>query len=237
MFLILPVIITALLSSTMAETPQWIDSAEAQYSIAATEYDNVRLQKTAEFILQNLTSEQQLPKGILLLGLTYWHQELIAYCLDTPSDVSRYGKLAIKQLNAAEKAGADSYLTASHKALACLLLASQSLGQGILYGPRSAKELKKAQSANPRGYFTLLVEAINLSQAPSFVGGNPQRAVVLLENMMKVFPDSIDVKIHLTAAYFKIGRISDARRLIAPIVNSNPRNLLGRKIAGMLPAN
>jgi predicted Zn-dependent protease len=59
----------------------------------------------------------------------------------------------------------------------------------------------------------------------------PKKALVLLQNMAKIFPDSIDVKIHLSDAYSKVGRSEEARRLIEPIVNSQPFNLLARKIA------
>jgi tetratricopeptide (TPR) repeat protein len=219
------------LSFTTAEPSSWIDSMVLQYSIAAKNYNIVLLQKSAEFITRQPIEEQQKPQALLLLGFIYWRQELIAYCSNTPAEINQYGKLAIEKLNEAEKAGADKYLTASHKALSCQLLAGQNIGKGAIYGPRAAKELKKAQSENPQGYFSLLVEAINANQAPSFAGGSPKKAVILLEKMATDFPDSIDVKIHLSEAYSKIGRSEDARYLIEPIVNSQPFNLLARKIA------
>jgi hypothetical protein len=228
---ILFIIIKGFLTLATAEQPPWLDSAASRYSIAAGQYDLGLLRESAEFITRRSIDEQQMPQALLLLGLTNWRLELIAYCTNAIDDINRNGKLAIEKLNEAEKAGADMYLTASHKALACQLLAGQSISKGAIYGPRAARELKKAQAANPQGYFSLLVEAINANQAPSFAGGSPKKAIVLLQNMAKIFPDSTDIKIHLSAAYSKVGRSEDARSLIEPIVNSQPFNLLARKIA------
>jgi hypothetical protein len=233
---ILFILTQGVLSFATAEPSSWIDSTETKYSIAAREYDTEALRKTAELINQRSIKEQQAPRVLLLLGFIFWRQELIAYCSNTTAEINRYGKSAIEKLNGAEKAGADIYLTASHKSLACQLLAGQSIGKGAIYGPRAAKELKKAQAANPQGYFSLLVEAINANQAPSFAGGSPKKAVILLEKMAMDFPDSIDVKIHLSEAYSKVGRTEDAYRLIMPITKAYPSNLLARRIAAKLPA-
>jgi tetratricopeptide (TPR) repeat protein len=232
---ILPILMFFLISNTPAQPFLWIDSTEASYSIAATGYDRDALRKTAEFITQKTIQEQQAPRALLLLGFILWRQELIAYCLNTHTEVGYYGKMAIETLNKAEKAGADRYLTASHKALACQLMAGQSISKGAVFGPRAAGELKKAQALNPQGYYSLLIGAINANQAPSFAGGNPKKAVILLEKMATDFPDSTDVKIHLADAYSKVGRSEDAYRLITLVTKANPSNLLARKIAAKLP--
>jgi hypothetical protein len=232
---LLIIITQTIFTVATAEPSSWIDSLEYQYSIAAKNYNIVLLQKSAEFITQQPIDEQQKPQALLVLGLIYWRQELIAYCSNTTVEINRYGKLAIKKLNKAEKTGADMYLTASHKALACQLLAGQSFSNGTIYGPRAATELKKAQRANPQGYFTLLVEAVNANQAPPFAGGNPEKAVLLLDKLATAYPDSIDVKIHLSEAYIKTDRVTDARKLIMPITKAYPSNLLARKIAAKLP--
>lgn len=225
----------ALVCFAAAEPSSWIDTARSRYSVAATTYDAASLQKTAEYITRQPAAEQQNPRTLLLLGLIYWRLELIAFCSNAPADITRHGKSALQTLDIAENAGADPYLTGSHKALACQLLATQGISSGATYGPRAAKELKKAQAANPKGYFSLFVEAINTNQAPSFAGGNPKKAVVLLEKLADDFPDSIDVKIHLSEAYSKVGRSEDASRIITPIVQKFPSNLLARKIAAKLP--
>lgn len=234
-FLFLPIVMFLLRSTTPAEPSLWIDSAASLYSIAAKNYNIELLQKSAEFITRQPVEEQQKPQTLLMLGLIYWREELIAYCSNITPEINRYGKLAIDKLNEAEKAGADIYLTASHKALASQLLAAQSIGKGAIYGPRAAAEIKKSKVANPQGYFSLLIEAINANQAPSFAGGSSKKAVILLEKMEKDFPDSIDVKIHLSEAYIKVGRSEDAYRLIMPITKAYPSNLLARKIAAKLP--
>ena len=106
--------------------------------------------------------------------------------------------------------------------------------KGAKYGPRAASELKKAQKANPEGYYSLLVEAINACQAPSFAGGSPKKAALLLEKMANDFPDSADVRIHLADAYIRLARYEEASTLILPIVKSDSSNLLAKKIAAKL---
>jgi hypothetical protein len=231
---ILTILSAVLPSLTWAGQDSWIDSAASEYSFASMQYDSVMLQKTIELINQHPLAEQQSPRALLLRGLIFWRLELIAYCLDKKTGMNRYGEMAIAALNEAEKAGADQCLTASHKALASQLLAGQGMRKGVIYGPRAGAELKKAQKANPLGYYPQLVEAINANQAPSFAGGNPKKAVALLEKMAVIFPDSIDVKIHLADAYLHVGRKEDGRNLLVSIVNSYPSNLLAYKIAGKL---
>ena len=217
-----------------AEPASWIDSVEYRYSFAAEKYDGALLEKIARFITRQPDGEQRKPQALLLLGLIYWRMELIAYCSNASALIKKNGKLAVEKLHEAERAGADVYLTAGHKALASQLLAGLSISSGAMYGPRIATELKKAQKANPTGYYSLLVEAINVNQAPSFVGGSPKKAVVLLEKMALDFPDSIDVKIHLSEAYGKVGRFNEAMEVIKPIIKAHPDNLLARKIAAEL---
>jgi hypothetical protein len=232
---VLIIIPAAFRSFAIAEPHSPIDSATAMYDTAARRYDTGLLKNAADIISRQLIVEPQSPRALLALGLVYWRFELIGYCLNNGSAVSRYGKMAIERLLEAEKAGADVYLTASHKALASQLLAGQSMIKGAYYGPRAAAELKKAQKANPQGYYSLLIEAINANQAPSFAGGNPRNAVALLEKMAKMFPDSIEVNIHLAEGYLKTGQTEDARKLIVSLIKEAPFNLLAKKVAAKLP--
>jgi predicted Zn-dependent protease len=101
----------------------------------------------------------------------------------------------------------------------------------MVYGPRSAKEIRKAKEADSGGYFSLLAEALSLCWAPKFAGGNVKKGAMMLDKMAGQFPDSVDVRIHLAYAYWESGRGADARRLIAPIVKAYPANLLARKVA------
>jgi tetratricopeptide (TPR) repeat protein len=214
-----------------AESIPWLDSAAAQYNKAGERYDSVALRQTAEFIERQPKEEKQTSGALLALGLVYWRLELIAFCKGDNSGVNRFGTTAIETLHSAEKAGADVYITASHKALASQLLASLGIIKGAKYGPRAASELKKAQNANPQGYFTQLVEAVNANRAPSFAGGSPKKAVELFEKMATTFPDSIDVKIHLADAYKQVGRKDDASKTIELVAAAFPYNLLAKKIA------
>jgi len=234
MILIVNIMIAGILHATSATEPSWIDTAESRYSIAATQYDSGALRDIANFITLKPADEQKTPRALLLLGCVVWRQQLIAFCNNSESDIMRFGKAAVKTLNEAEKAGADIYLTSSYKALAYQLMAGQGINNGALNGPLAGKELKKAQKANPKGYYSQLVEGINTNQAPSFVGGSPKKAIALFEKMTKIFPDSADVKIHLSEAYGKTKRKEDAQRLIESVVKAYPANLLARKIAKQL---
>ncbi|NLD94660.1 MAG: tetratricopeptide repeat protein [Fibrobacter sp.] len=235
--ILLLIIVTAGPLHASADTSSsWIDSAESRYSAAATQYDMEALRNLADVITLKPVDEQKKPRALLLHGCVLWRLQLIAFCKNSEKDILRYGKVSVKKLKEAETAGADMYLTASYKALAYQLMAGQGINNGAINGPLAAKELKKAQKANPKGYYTLLVEAINANQAPSFAGGSPQKAIVLFEKMISAFPDSVDVKIHLAEAYGKAGRKEDARQLIAPVVKEYPSNLLAWTIADRLAA-
>lgn len=235
-FTALALFIIVLHSLLGAQQNAWIAAAEAAYNNAAKQYDSKLLQEIAGSIAQKPLAEQQSPQAILLDGLINWRLELIAYCTENKSAMEIYGSKALIKLDEAEKAGSDVYLTASHKALVSQLLSGLGIRKGALYGPRSATELKKAQKANPEGYFSLLVDAITTLKAPSFVGGNPKKAVTMFEKMVRTFPDSIDVKIHLADAYGTLGRRNDAQMILAPVVTTYPSNLLARKIAATLKA-
>ena len=208
----------------------WIDSMESIYASASRDYDSISLMNAARSIDKRPLMDRQSPRALLIRGLIYWRMELIAYCSNEKVRLLRYGSIALSTLNEAEKAGVDPYLTSSHRAFACQLIAGLGISKGAIYGPRSAAETKKARLVNPQGYFTLLATAVNASQAPSFAGGNPKKAVVLLEKMEQEFPDSIDVKIHLARAYRRSQRLTDARAVIQPIIQSHPKNLLARMI-------
>ena len=213
-----------------AEELSWLDSTESAYAAASRDYESAALMDAAEAINKRPLIDRQSPRTLLLLGLMYWRMELIAYCSNDKARISHYGGLALSTLDEAEKNGADPYMAAGHRALACQLIAGQGIVKGAKYGPRAAAELKKARKANPQGYYSLLVEAINTSQAPSFAGGDPAKAALLLEKMEKEFPDSIDVKIHLSRAYRKAKRLADARAEIQPIIKAHPKNLLARMV-------
>jgi hypothetical protein len=223
-----------LLSSANAESYSWIDSAQVVYVAAAKRYDSVMLRKTAGFISGQPPAQRRNPRALLLWGLVYCRLELIAYCVNNTKGVERYGETAVTLLDDAEKAGADKYITASHRALVCQLIYVQGGFKALPFGFRSAKERKKAKQANPQGYFTLMTEALNTERAPSIAGGNPKKAVALFEHMAMQYPDSIDVRIQLADSYSRVGRKDDGRKLIEPITAAHPDNLLARKVASFI---
>jgi tetratricopeptide (TPR) repeat protein len=197
-------------------------------------FDRTLLEKTAETVSRQPAPERGNAKALLLLGMVYWHLENMAYCSDDDGAVERWGLKAVAALNEAEQAKADVYLTASHKAFAYQLLASLGMLKAMKYGPLSGDELKKAQKANPQGYFTLMVDAVNASKAPPFAGGDLKRAILMFQKLSKDYPDSVEVRIHLADAYARTNKRDEARALIDPIVKSNPSNLFAAKVASKL---
>ena len=216
---------------TLAQQTAWIDSATSQYIAGCRRYDRLLLEKTGDLITRQTGPERGSAKATLLLGLIYWQLEAIGNCVDDDAAVEHWGVMAIDALNEAEKANADPYLVASHKALASQLLAGLGMLKAMKYGPMSQDELKKAQKANPKGYFTLLDDAVNTSRAPVFAGGDLKKAIVMLEQMAKDFPDSVEVRIHLADAYIRVGKREEARAIIIPIVQGNPSDLFAAKVA------
>jgi tetratricopeptide (TPR) repeat protein len=223
-----------LANASEATASSWLDSAASRYTVAAKQYNMDSLRNIADYISRKPANEQKTPEALLLLGCVVWRQQLIAYCINSESDIMRYGKESVKKLNEAEKAGTAIYLTASYKALAYQLMAGQGINNGAINGPLAGKELKKAQKANPQGYYALLVEGINTYQAPSFVGGSPQKAIAIFDKMIASFPDSVDVKIHLANACIKAKRMEKAIRLLESVITDYPANLLAQKIAEQL---
>jgi hypothetical protein len=214
-----------------AGQPIKIDSAESIYASASRDYDSVSLKQAAAAIQGQPDTLRNSSRALLALGLIYWRLQLIGYCVNDVSRIVRYGDSALTTLDKAEKAGADAYLAASHRALSSQLLAGLGVRKGMVYGPKSAREISKAKKADSTGYFTLLAEALSRCRAPKFAGGDLAKGVVMLEKTAGQFPDSADVKIHLAYVYWKAGRGADARRCIAPIVKCFPANLLARKVA------
>jgi hypothetical protein len=214
-----------------AEQSIGIDSAGSLCASASRNYDSVSLKQAAAALRGLPEPDRDSSRALLTLGLIYWRLQLIAFCVNDDGRIVRYGDSALTTLDKAEKVGADLYLAASHRALASQLLAGLGLRKGMVYGPRSAREIRKAKKADSAGYFSLLAEALSMCRAPKFAGGDPKKGVVVLETMAGQFPDSVDVKIHLAYAYGKAGREADARRCIEPLVKDCPDNLLARKIS------
>ncbi|MCU0608744.1 MAG: tetratricopeptide repeat protein [Chitinispirillaceae bacterium] len=225
------VLFLCIASAPVSSGQSTLDSTETLFAIAALNYDVAALSEIASLVDRQPESDKQVPQALLLRGLVSWRLALVAFCSNDKPRIIKAGKRSLELLEAAEQGGADVYLAASHRALVCQLLASTGIQNGALYGPRSASEVKKAKAANPKGYFALLAEAMNVSRAPAFAGGSPAKAAALLETLSSRFPDSIDVKIHLADAWSRSGRAADARKIITPIVDSFPANLLARKVA------
>lgn len=200
------------------------------FSLAATSYDSASLVDISQKTDAHLAKDPVNAPGLLLAGLVAWRLELIAFCKGDNEQLSKYGLLTLDFLERAEKEGADRYLTITHRALACQLMATLGIRGGTKYGPRAAAELKKAKEVNGSGYYTRLVDAINFNQAPAFAGGNPAKALELLQKLSVEYPDSTDVKIHLADSLRKNKKNDAAALLILPIVKSIPKNMLAQKV-------
>jgi len=208
-----------------------MDSIEVKLDRASKNFDDEGFRQSISYLAgvpaQNLAPS----KKYYWLGYCYWNLELIGYCRDNSDEIKFYGKLALQALDSAEHYGADRYHCTGYKALAAQILAGLGLRSGITYGPRASSELKKALKVNPHGYLSRLAEAIYINQAPKFAGGNPNQAALRLEELEGDFPDSVVVRIHLTSAYSRTGRQSQALTLINSVLVEFPKHLLARKIA------
>lgn len=208
----------------------WLDSATVLYVKASVDYDSTALASLSAGYEKLGANEQGAKDVLLLAGLVEWRRQLIAFCTDDKKGISRCGVSALGLFDKAASMGADAGFVAAHKALVCQLLATLGLAGGTKYGPAAARELARAKTASPDGYFTALVEAVNFNQAPSFAGGNPKKAVELLGAMAIKYPDSVDVLVHYADALEKTGSKKVAQEKIAAIVRKNPRNLLAIKV-------
>ncbi|MCX7725967.1 MAG: tetratricopeptide repeat protein [Chitinispirillaceae bacterium] len=214
-----------------AEPSSYLDTLKKDYSFAAKTYD-LKLLRKIENIINN--KSQREVEEQLLLGLIYWRYQIISYCNNDQDEVIKNGKRTIEELTKAESIGADPYITTTHKALAYLLMSGTSLLNGTKYNPKMLVELKKSKELYPHGYFTRLIEAIKYNQTPAIAGGNPMKAVTILEKMSYDFPDSVDVRIHLSEAYLRTGNIESSKRILKEVLEKHPSNLLAKKIEKIL---
>ena len=81
----------------------------------------------------------------------------------------------------------------------------------------------------PNGFDVRLIEGINLIEMPSFVGGNPRKAVKLLNELYREYPDSPVVMISLARAKTRSGQQQEAKKLLEKVLAVNPNNLLAKK--------
>lgn len=207
------------------------DSLSNKYSLLSQDYDSLGLVKFIDDLSSYQKNDISKSQKFLLIGLANFRLELIAFCKNHKEMIYSYGQRSIEMLKNAEENGADKYLTSGHTALAFQLISSIGVDKAIKYGPKAGSEYKRLAKIKQNGYLTNLVHAGNLLQAPSFAGGNPSKALLLLESMQKQYPDSIDVKINLSLAYLKNKKKSEAQSLIQPLLKANPENLFVRKVA------
>ena len=62
---------------------------------------------------------------------------------------------------------------------------------------------------------------VNLDE-PRFVGGNPQKAIALMEKGLRFGQANAFLHLHLAEAYLKVGRTADARRQLKAVISLPP---------------
>ena len=59
-------------------------------------------------------------------------------------------------------------------------------------------------------------------EAPKIVGGDPQKAVELMEKGLRFGEGNAFLHLHLAEAYMKVGRSAEARRQLNTIISMTP---------------
>lgn len=67
----------------------------------------------------------------------------------------------------------------------------------------------------------MILGLVNLDE-PKFVGGNPQKAIALMEKGLRFGQANAFLHLHLAEAYLKVGRTADARRQLNAIISLPP---------------
>jgi tetratricopeptide (TPR) repeat protein len=202
-----------------------LDSATALYLNGIRNYDSLSFRRS-------LAAAERCSGGEahFLRGRCYWGLQLIAFAGERKKEVERLGKQALDEYGLADTAAVSAYELQAYTTLCDQLMASTGWVNGAAYGPRLGKGAEFLKKRNPAGFFTRFVEAVNKIDAPSFAGGNPALAAALLEKVKIDFPDSLEARVQLAQAYYRLGRKADARREIDGVIQVNPRHLLARLI-------
>ncbi|MBN2035930.1 MAG: tetratricopeptide repeat protein [Chitinispirillaceae bacterium] len=177
------------------------------------------------------SAEAQHPDAEYLFKATcFWRIQIIAFIGDDKKETARYGKQALDLLDKAERNREDRYMIYARRAFVTQLLAGTGLKNGATYGPRTSKLLDEMKKMKPDAFETRFIEAVNLLEMPSFVGGDPKKAAKELALLHKRYPDSAAAAISYARALLKIKKQKEARAVLDAVLNANPKDIWARKV-------
>jgi len=159
-----------------------------------------------------------------------WRLQIIAYLSGSKPAMISIGKRALDLLDSAEMKNEDTYRIHARRAYISQLLAGTSLKNGPKYGARTAKYLDKLKKIKPDGFDTRFIDAVNLLEMPSFVGGDPNKAQERLAELNREFPDSSAVAISLARAMIKNRQTEKAAVVIDGVLRKEPKNAWAKKV-------
>jgi tetratricopeptide (TPR) repeat protein len=222
-FTMIPVFLIQLAVGTYAVT----DSTMALFEQGIATWDTFLLKSAFT------ASTREAPHSDFVFKATcYWRLQVISYLNGNKQGMINHGVRALNLLDSAALKGEDQFLVTARRAYVSQLMAGTSLINGPKYGPHTAKYLEEMKKNKPDGFDTRFIEAVNLLEMPSFVGGNPKKAQELLLEVYKDFPDSPAVALRLARAMIKNKRKEEARKVLDQVLRKDPKNLWARKVRG-----
>jgi tetratricopeptide (TPR) repeat protein len=159
-----------------------------------------------------------------------WRLQIIAYLNGDKKGTIHHGKSALDILDTAARKSEDAYLTYARRAYVSQLLAGTSLKNGPIYGARTGKYLDELKKIKPKGFDTRFIDAVNLLEMPSFVGGDPKKAQERLVELHREFPDSSAVAISLARAMIKNKEKEEAQKVLDQVLKKDSKNLWAKKV-------
>jgi predicted Zn-dependent protease len=100
------------------------------------------------------------------------------------------------------------------------------------FGPKANKQLDKLKAIDPNGFFSRYLEATQLLYAPKTFGGDPDKALLILEKLSKEKPQNEEILCFLAEAYGKTGKSEKSLAIVKEILADNPKNLFAKRLSG-----
>lgn len=166
---------------------------------------------------------------LLFTGTCLYRLQAITYVARDKKATARYGEQALNLLDSAEAAGADSYSVHVMRAYVSQIMAGLGITYGPEYGPLIAKNHKVLKQLDSTRFDSRYIDYVNLVEMPKFIGGNPAKAVPLLETFFREYPDSVAAGITLARAYTKTGNKKKGAVLLDSLLAEYPANAALRK--------
>jgi hypothetical protein len=201
------------------------DSTTALFERGIAAWDSTLLRKAfAQSVIETPRSD------FLFKATCLWRLQIISYVNDDKKATIHHGKQSLDLLDSAARRGEDSYLINVRRTYITQLLAGTSLKNGATYGPRTGKYLDEMRKLKPQGFETRFIQAVNLLEMPSFVGGDPKKSQDMLAALHDEFPDSSAVTISLARAMIKNKQKEKAQNLLDLALRKNPKDLWAKKV-------